>query len=106
MTIIVYIDHTGRTSKQPGYIVFDKETRRFADMSDAHKWLKETYKGQKRDKIYRDNPDGIAKQIGWAIHLGRQRDWSHSAKDWRWQQDWVEFWKEMPIKMNKKRQRV
>ncbi len=61
------------------------DTKRFATMEDAQKWLKETYSKSKRSKMYCDTKDG-AKHIGYVIGF-HNADWSHSPVEKWIQQD-------------------
>ena len=85
--------HISETSKPIGskdnYSMFNKETKYFDSIKDIQAYLKETYGGHKKEKMYIDDKNGKPKQSGW-IYCYRNKDWSHNSESWL-QQDWIEI---------------
>lgn len=81
-----------RTSKGYGvgkdYEVFDQSEKVFPNMAQAKAWLKEEYGSCKRSAMYRDNPDGSYRQVGY-IYGFRVKEFDGNYL----QQDWITFYK-------------
>ena|SRR5258708_35617139 len=76
----------GRTDES--YTIFDVQKKQFASLPEVSKYLAETYGDCKRQTMFIDTKQGIAKQAGW-VYCFKNNDISHNSKPW-YQQDWVE----------------
>lgn len=87
---IADVTMTGRNygRSEDGYSGFSQERYTFDSHEELQEHLNATYGKCKRRRIFRDNPDGSARPVGW-IYCFNNADWSHApVKHWR-QQDWV-----------------
>ena len=82
-----------KTDKQvslvSGYTCFDERVETFKTEKEALDYLKENYQKHKKEKMFIDDKEGNAKQVGW-IYSFKNKDWSHNS-EWWFQQDWVEL---------------
>jgi len=86
---VVKITSTGAPLFSSEYRRFDDDSKSFGTVEEARAYIKERYANVKKDKMYRDGPDGKAIEIGWVYHF-RNKDYSHNGESWN-QQDWVEI---------------
>jgi len=85
----VSITSNGADLFSSDYNVFNEENKRFQTKEGALAFIKEKYKGLKREAMFIDyiNTNETI-QIGW-MYKFRNADWSHApVKKWN-QQDWV-----------------
>jgi len=81
---------TGRSyRKDDEYSIFDHFSKTFETLIEVKKYLVKRYGQCKKQKMYRDNPNGEAYHAGW-LYCFNSSDISHvPVNKWR-QQDWVE----------------
>ena len=80
-----------KESAGDGWQIFDEETRDFHTVAELKEWLRQTYGSCSRDKIYRDNPDGTSRHVGY-VYKFKNTDWSHQSVHQWYRNDWVEVY--------------
>ena len=75
----------GRTSQN--YSTFDNEVLKFKNKQEVNQYLTNNYGNCKRVRMFVDNKNGQAKQVG-LIYCFINQDISHNSPKW-YQQDWV-----------------
>ena len=85
----VNITSSGADLFSSDYSIFNEESIKFETKEMVLSFIKDQYKGHKREAMYMDyiNTNETV-QVGW-VYKFRNADWSQSpVKDWN-QQDWV-----------------
>lgn len=90
--IEVKITRTGKSySPKDNYRIFDDETKRFNNITEAKTWLISEYGNCRRVAMYQDSKEGVTYQSGY-VYGFHNSDMSHSPVE-RWlQQDWVSIY--------------
>ena len=89
--IELHITMTGKSfSPKDKFTIFGYDTKRFENIADARKWIKEQYGKSKRSPMYVNGKDGKSKKIGMVIGF-KNADWSHAPVESWIQQDCIEF---------------
>ena len=86
-----------KIASKEDYTHFDQLKKRFDNLKEAKKWLKETYGKCKKEKMYVDLKSGRSRHIGY-IYSFRNADMSHYPVSKWLQQDWVDF---LEVKYNR-----
>ncbi|TSD02701.1 MAG: hypothetical protein Athens071426_416 [Parcubacteria group bacterium Athens0714_26] len=73
--------------KDDNWQSFDKEEKLFKTLEQVKTFLSNEYSGHKKVKIFVDDKDGKARQVGW-IYCFKNKDISHDS-GWWFQQDWI-----------------
>jgi len=97
---VINIDETAKPvgNSQEGFSIFNQYQESFKTLQEAKDYLKEKYQGHKKQKMFCDDKEGNAKQIGW-IYSFKNSDISHDSKPW-YQQDWVSITERQDININ------
>ena len=89
----VRVSHTAKTvGSSESFRLFDKQDHNFDSLEQAKAYVRETYGGRSRVKMYRDIPDtNQGEHCGWVYRMGIVKEYNdeHSY----YQQDWVEIQK-------------
>ena len=90
--IQLHITKTARTYKEKEYHCYDSETKYFADLNEAKKWIKEQYGKHHRTSMYRDTDKDKTQRIGYVIRFRNteyDRDLGKTVKFL--EEHWIEF---------------
>lgn len=71
------------------WTTYDKTTERMETIEEVKAYLQEHYKGHKRNKVYRDAPEGEAVHVGYT-YSWKDYDWSSGYKYHYYEMHWVE----------------